>query len=60
MKNSILLIVLALFFSMNITGCSLFSSGEEEAETATVAESGDAAAGEEFASDEFETGDDAC
>ncbi len=58
MKNSILLIVLALFFSMNITGCSLFSSDEETAETATVAEAGDFEGGEgEFASDEFEMGD---
>ncbi len=58
MKKSILLIVLALFFSMNITGCSLFSSGEEDAETATMAESGDFAEGnDEFASDEFEMGD---
>ncbi len=58
MKKSILLIVLALFFSMNITGCSLFSSDEEAAETATMAESGELSEdGDEFASDEFEMGD---
>ncbi len=62
MKNSILLIVLTLFFSMNITGCSLFSSGEEEQETATVSEDGASAddfaeTGDDFASDDFESGD---
>lgn len=58
MKKSFLLIVLTLFFSMHITGCSLFSSGDDKAETATVSESGELAAeGGEFASDEFETGD---
>jgi hypothetical protein len=57
MKNSILLIVLALFFSLNITGCSLFSSDEDEAETATMAESGDFESEADFAGEEFEMGD---
>ncbi len=61
MRNSILLIILALFFSLNITGCSLFSSDEDEQETATVAEEGMPAgmgdfSDDEFASDDFESG----
>ncbi len=69
MKNSFLLIVLSLFITANISGCSLFSSSDEEQETATVAQEGaeasDASGGfasddfasDDFASDDFESGD---
>lgn len=56
MKNTLLLITLALFFSLNLTGCSLFSSSEDEQETATVSEE-QASQTDEFASDDFEDGD---
>ena len=58
MRNSILFIVLALFCSMNITGCSLFSSDDEDQETATISEDGSAGESDEFASDDFESSDD--
>ena len=56
MKNSILFIVLTLFLSVNITSCSLFSSGGDEQETATITEDGAEASGtDDFASDDFES-----
>jgi hypothetical protein len=58
MKKSILLILLTFFFTMNITGCSIFSSDEEEAETATVAEDSVDVSNDEFGADDFEEGDD--
>lgn len=58
MRKMILLVPLALLFSLNLTGCSLFSSGSEDQENATVAEEGQGAeGGDEFASDEFEGGE---
>lgn len=56
MRKMILLLPLALLLSLNLTGCSLFSSGsDEEKENATVAEG--AESGDEFASDDFEGGE---
>lgn len=62
MRNSILLIILSLIFSFNLTGCSLFSSDGEEQENATVAEEGTEAGAEgedslEGDTDEFEDGE---
>lgn len=58
MRNTILLITLALFFSFNLSGCSLFSGGDDEGETATVAEESADSGDDEFASDDFESGSD--
>lgn len=61
MKKNILLLTLAIFFSISISGCSLFSSSDDEQETATVSEEQEVGAegsDGEFASDDFENGDD--
>ena len=52
MKRSLLYLLLALFFSFNITGCSLFGGGDDDTESATVAEEGE---GDEYEKDEFES-----
>ena len=63
MRNRFLILTLSLIFSFQLTGCSLFSSSEDEAETATVAadEQGsselDDFSSDDFASDDYESGD---
>ncbi|MEM7645403.1 MAG: LysM domain-containing protein [Pseudomonadota bacterium] len=61
MRKSILLLSLCLFFNLSLSGCSLFSSSdEEETETATVSqeESGlEDSDGEESGDDSFEDDD---
>ncbi len=57
MNKVLLRLTLTFFFAIGFSGCSLFSSSDEEQETATVVDEQSPAA-DEFASDGFEAGDD--
>lgn len=50
MSKTFLYLILSGFLALNVTGCSLFGSSDEETETAEISEDGD-----EFAKDDFES-----
>jgi len=57
MVKTLLYLIFAAFMTLNVTGCSLFGSSDEDTETAEFAEDGEE--GDEFAKDDFEGGEEA-